>query len=140
VSLHLGWLKVIGVKGLNPTGSTFIAQQLITHVIPAVRQKEVQHEESTAAAVSTLRRNLSMVMAAGPFSTSDNMLYEPLTELLRYCSGEASAESFHTCTCPRQILSSYHVNISTGFCVSHSPVVFDSLTYQCHISSGFQSL
>ncbi|GAX74279.1 hypothetical protein CEUSTIGMA_g1728.t1 [Chlamydomonas eustigma] len=76
--------QVVGVKGLNPTGSTFVAQQLITHVIPVGRMMEEKKGEGTAAASPP--KHLSMVVAAGPFTNSDNVLYEPLTDLLQYCS------------------------------------------------------
>ena len=76
-------MQVVGVKGLNPTGSVFVAQQLITHV-PAAKQQQPQSLEAAAAVGAAA---LSIVVAAGPFTTSDNVQYEPLEELLKYCSG-----------------------------------------------------
>ena len=73
-------LKVVGVKGLNPTGSVFVAQQLVTHVPAAPRQRQEAPQECGGG--------MSMVVAAGPFTTSDNVQYEPLEELLNFCTGE----------------------------------------------------
>ena len=78
-------LKVVGVKGLNPTGSVFVAQQLVTHVPAAPRQQQEAPQEGGGG--------MSMVVAAGPFTTSDNVQYEPLEELLRFCTGELFIES-----------------------------------------------
>ena len=61
-----------------------MAQQLITHVPPLLRQQNEVSLPSVAAHAHTL----SVVVAAGPFTTSDNFHYEPLEELLKYCSGE----------------------------------------------------
>lgn len=77
--------KVVGVKGLNPTGSVFVAQQLITHVPAAPKQCQVQEGATTSGSGGSA---LSMVVAAGPFTTSDNMQYEPLDELFKFCSGK----------------------------------------------------
>ena len=62
------------MRGLNPTGSAFVAQQLVTH-LPA------------SAPASTADGAASIVVAAGPFTTTDDVTYEPLGELLRYCAG-----------------------------------------------------
>lgn len=65
--------------GLNPTGSRFIAQRLVTHVPPP----------PAASALPEAARSggLSLVVAAGPFCLSDDLSYSPLEELLAACSG-----------------------------------------------------
>ncbi|KAG2447187.1 hypothetical protein HYH02_007930 [Chlamydomonas schloesseri] len=66
--------------GLNPTGSRFIAQRLVTHVPPPPPAASTLPEAARSA-------GLSMVVAAGPFCLSDDLAaYSPLDELLAYCS------------------------------------------------------
>ena len=105
-ALSLAVLQVVGVKGLNPTGSVFVAQQLVTHVPAAPRQQQ-QAQERDGGGDGGL---LSMVVAAGPFTTSDNVQYEPLDELLKYCTGESLA----SCIPP-------HRSASRGPCAPASP-------------------
>ena len=106
-ALSLAVLQVVGVKGLNPTGSVFVAQQLVTHVPAAPRQQQQQAQERDGGGDGGL---LSMVVAAGPFTTSDNVQYEPLDELLKYCTGESLA----SCIPP-------HRSASRGPCAPASP-------------------
>lgn len=84
------------VYGLNPTGHVFIAQRVVTHVPPPLPAAE---SASTSGAGSGLgptlsvsaadrQGGLSMVVAAGPYTLSDNLSYEPLEDLLSYCSGK----------------------------------------------------
>mmetsp|Transcript_4249 Transcript_4249/g.9247 ORF Transcript_4249/g.9247 Transcript_4249/m.9247 type:complete len:633 (+) Transcript_4249:69-1967(+) len=75
--------QVVCVKGVNPTGDTLVAQQLCTH-LPA--QRLAPAAAAAAAAACAPAASLSMVVAAGPYTTSEDVSYEPLTELLKYCS------------------------------------------------------
>ena len=102
---------MVCVKGLNPTGSVFIAQRLVTHVPAApaaaaatAAAKQQLQTPPTAAASSSASPllPLSMVVAAGPFTTSDNMQYEPLEELLKYCSGGCGSGVHMYCTAHMQ--------------------------------------
>eukprot|EP00955_Chlamydomonas_euryale_P103967 365535-Chlamydomonas_euryale.AAC.3 len=63
--------QVVAVCGLNPTGDALVAQSIVTHMPPPARPPD----EAPAAA--------SLVVAAGPYTTAENLLYEPLGELLR---------------------------------------------------------
>ncbi|KAG2444445.1 hypothetical protein HXX76_001198 [Chlamydomonas incerta] len=65
--------------GLNPTGSRFIAQHLVTHVPPPPPGASALPEAARAG-------GLSLVVAAGPFCLSEDLAYSPLEELLAYCS------------------------------------------------------
>lgn len=69
--------QVVAVRGLNPTGQVFIAQQLVSH-LPAPAASTGMEEGAAKA---------SVVVAAGPYTTSDDLAYEPLEELLQYCAG-----------------------------------------------------
>lgn len=95
--------QCVAVMGLNPTGHTFIAQRVVTHLPAQPRAQaaavvvdtadaatagaEPLAEAGAAAAGSAVSSGLSMVVAAGPFTTSDSMAYEPLSDLLAYCTG-----------------------------------------------------
>ncbi len=84
------------VYGLNPTGHVFIAQRIVTHVPPPLPAAEPAPATGAGSglgptlSVSAADRQggLSMVVAAGPYTLSDNLSYEPLEDLLSYCSGE----------------------------------------------------
>ncbi|GIL59873.1 hypothetical protein Vafri_14687 [Volvox africanus] len=68
--------------GLNPTGGKFIAQRLVTHVPPP----PLALTGPDAAAVR--QSGLSLVVAAGPYCLTEELLYSPLEELLSYCTAQ----------------------------------------------------
>ncbi|GFR52569.1 hypothetical protein Agub_g15161 [Astrephomene gubernaculifera] len=80
------------VYGLNPTGSKFIAQRLVTHVPPPAPGASVlaagESSSGNAAEVAAAVRSsgMSMVVAAGPYCLTEDLSYSPLEELLSYCS------------------------------------------------------
>lgn len=67
--------QVVGVRGVNLTQRQIIAHELYTHV-PQPRQSPAAGQPSGG---------VSMVVAAGPFTTTEDLTYEPLQELLKYC-------------------------------------------------------
>lgn len=73
--------QVVAARGMNPSSHTFIAQQLWTH-IPAPVATPPPPEADAAAPVSA-------VVAVGPFTTSADVSYQPLAELLQYCTAAA---------------------------------------------------
>ncbi len=70
-------VQVIGVYGVNPTGQTIIAHK-VCNSLPAPR----------AAAVAPRARPVSVMVAAGPFTTSNDLCYVPLEQILEHCAGE----------------------------------------------------
>lgn len=84
--------QIVGVEGNNPSGHCLIASKIIESVPlnaladvvspPAKKQALEQETISTDPASST--QELSVIIAAGPFTTTDNLFFEPLTELLAY--------------------------------------------------------
>ncbi|CAB4023880.1 DNA polymerase alpha subunit B, partial [Paramuricea clavata] len=72
------WLKVVAVKGKNPTGGQFIASSFYEGILPppVPEPKNVQTE------------TLSIFIAVGPFTTSESDSYEPLTDFLSQVSKE----------------------------------------------------
>ncbi|KAM3962543.1 DNA polymerase alpha subunit B isoform 2-T2 [Aphomia sociella] len=69
--------QVVVMRGINPRGNQFI-----THEILSDASKPVPDHK--ADMMNKLEGKLSMVMAAGPYTTSDNMTYEPLKDLITY--------------------------------------------------------
>jgi DNA polymerase alpha subunit B len=68
--------QVVAVEGANPSGFCLIARRLVTG-LPGPRP-----ERDAAAAGAG---ELSVVVAAGPFTCAGDLSYEPLGELLQYC-------------------------------------------------------
>lgn len=68
--------QIAAMDGVNISGQRFVANKIHEGVLPS-------------SPVNALRTNgLNVVIAAGPFSTSDNILYEPLNDLVSCLSGD----------------------------------------------------
>lgn len=83
--------QVVGIEGHNPSGHCFIASKLIDSIpisvddqLPSAKKQAVGSESHQNSDLGTLSRVLSSVIAAGPYTTTDNLLFEPLQELLSY--------------------------------------------------------
>jgi len=68
--------QVVGVKATNPTGSRLVATEVYSDA--SIPKEDVKKKK--------LRQELQIVVAAGPYTTSDNFKYEPLQDLLAYVS------------------------------------------------------
>ncbi|XP_052744171.1 DNA polymerase alpha subunit B isoform X2 [Bicyclus anynana] len=71
--------QVVVLKGVNPRGDKFIARRVVTD---AARPAPAPN----ADLMNTLKGTISMVISAGPYTTSTNMAYEPLKDLISYVS------------------------------------------------------
>ncbi|XP_050276321.1 uncharacterized protein LOC126718252 [Quercus robur] len=86
--------QVVGIEGHNPSGHCLIASKLVdsiplstaadVNLHPAKKQALDQEIQSTD--LSHKREELSVIIASGPFTTTDNLSFEPLTELLAYAT------------------------------------------------------
>ncbi|KAF7123078.1 hypothetical protein RHSIM_Rhsim12G0105700 [Rhododendron simsii] len=94
--------QVVGVEGHNPSGHCLIASRVIDYVPMSVPSDEYLHPTKKQAVeqefqftdpsmlgelsmhVHSCLRNLKQILAAGPFTTIDNLFFEPLAELLAY--------------------------------------------------------
>ncbi|WVZ88738.1 hypothetical protein U9M48_035222 [Paspalum notatum var. saurae] len=83
--------QVVGIEGHNPSGHCFVASKLIDSIpvsvdsqLPSAKKQAVDNESHQNSDDVTLSRALSLVIAAGPYTTTDNLLFEPLQELLSY--------------------------------------------------------
>ncbi|XP_013192092.2 DNA polymerase alpha subunit B isoform X3 [Amyelois transitella] len=67
--------QVVLMRGINPRGDKFIAREVLCDGSTPPPDPQLW---------DTLEGKLSMVIAAGPYTTSDNLLYEPLKDLVLY--------------------------------------------------------
>lgn len=86
--------QVVGVEGHNPSGHCLIASKLVDSVplsatadvsLPPAK-KQALDQEIQSIDLSPTQAELSVIIASGPFTTVDNLLFEPLTELLAYAT------------------------------------------------------
>lgn len=66
--------QIVGIKGMNSVGSKIIAQELV--------QGKTPPDPSSPITISINTGPVQVVVACGPFTTSSNLLYEPLTDFL----------------------------------------------------------
>ncbi|KAK4786138.1 hypothetical protein SAY86_002827 [Trapa natans] len=86
--------QVIGIEGNNPSGHCLIASNIIDSNplsvpadvnLPSAKRQALEKEDQLSDPSSS-DKELSVIIAAGPFTTTDNLFFEPLTELLSYAS------------------------------------------------------
>ncbi|KAF9604536.1 hypothetical protein IFM89_007657 [Coptis chinensis] len=86
--------QVVGVEGHNPSGHCLVASKVFDSFpfsvspdveFPPAKKQAMDHEFQPDSPSSTPEK-LSLVIAAGPFTTTDNLLFEPLVELLAYAT------------------------------------------------------
>lgn len=65
--------QIVSVKGVNPTGNSLVVKNLLFESPPPLSDKPKLEGG-----------DLKIVVAAGPFTNSDNLAYEPLIELIKY--------------------------------------------------------
>ncbi|KAB2031853.1 hypothetical protein ES319_D05G332800v1 [Gossypium barbadense] len=86
--------QVVGIKGHNPSGHCLIASELVDSVPLSIAadadlpptKKQALDGEIQATHLSSTPTETTMIIAAGPFTTTDNLLFEPLSELLAYAT------------------------------------------------------
>lgn len=70
--------QIIAVVGKNPTGFCIVAQDII-HTFPFSDDGKEEFEDTYS---------FNMVIASGPYTTTDNLAYEPLRAIIEYCEKE----------------------------------------------------
>ncbi|KVH95673.1 hypothetical protein Ccrd_002246 [Cynara cardunculus var. scolymus] len=85
--------QVVGVEGHNPSGHYLIATKIVDYVPLSVsvdadtfrqtKRQAVDHDNQPVDP-SDIPSDLSLIIASGPFTTTDNLFFEPLSELLAY--------------------------------------------------------
>ncbi|KAF7839819.1 DNA polymerase alpha subunit B [Senna tora] len=84
--------QIVGIQGHNPSGHCLVASKLVDSVPSTVvdnenlnpAKKPAFDKDNQTTDLPCKQRELSMIVAAGPFTTTDNLLFEPLAELLAY--------------------------------------------------------
>ncbi|XP_061338738.1 uncharacterized protein LOC133285511 [Gastrolobium bilobum] len=83
--------QVVGIGGHNPSGHCLVASKLVDSIPTSVAEEDLNpakkqaiDRENQPTDLLSKQRDLSMIIAAGPFTTTDNLLFEPLIELLAY--------------------------------------------------------
>lgn len=66
--------QVVMTSGLNPRGDTLMVGEIITDKFPL-----------KAAETPKINQEINLVIAAGPFTNSEDLHYDPLNDLLLYC-------------------------------------------------------
>lgn len=65
--------QTVFIQGMNPRGDTFFIDEIISE------------RNLTYADPPQVKENLNIIVAAGPFTSQDNLNYDPLNELIVYC-------------------------------------------------------
>ncbi|MCO5578485.1 hypothetical protein L7F22_032327 [Adiantum nelumboides] len=82
--------QIIGVDGHNHSGHCLVASRIVMSAKDDLLESQGPHAKrqvldgSGSSTAPKASKTLSMVVAAGPFTTSDNLAYEPLVELLDF--------------------------------------------------------
>ncbi|ESQ28529.1 hypothetical protein EUTSA_v10018287mg [Eutrema salsugineum] len=85
--------QIVGIEGQNPSGHYFTASKLVDSVpltvttdvdLPPAKKQNLDQEVLPLADESREKTDVSFIVASGPFTTTDNLLFEPLNELLAY--------------------------------------------------------
>ncbi|XP_034834099.1 DNA polymerase alpha subunit B [Maniola hyperantus] len=69
--------QVVVMRGMNPRGDKFVPQQIYCDAARPIPDPQ-------ADMMNTLKGTMSIVVSAGPYTTSNNMTYEPLKDLITY--------------------------------------------------------
>lgn len=86
--------QVVGVEGHNLSGHYLEASKIVDSIpflvcadvdIPASKRQALDQEVQPTGLPPKFAE-LSLIIAAGPFTTTDNLFFEPLAELLAYAS------------------------------------------------------
>ena len=76
--------QVVALRGTNPSGHCIVASQVLPgHALPL---PTTDLAALAGYAAATGRRGTSLVVAAGPFTSAEDLEYAPLGALLDFCS------------------------------------------------------
>ncbi|MFS7943928.1 putative DNA polymerase alpha/delta/epsilon, subunit B, DNA polymerase alpha, subunit B [Helianthus anomalus] len=83
--------QVVGVEGHNPSGHCLIATKIVDYVPLSVpddtfrqTKRQAVDQDNQLVDPSDVSSDLSLIIASGPFTTTDNLFFEPLSDLLAY--------------------------------------------------------
>ncbi|XP_048318477.1 uncharacterized protein LOC107428341 [Ziziphus jujuba] len=86
--------QIVGIEGHNPSGHCLVASKIVDSIPLSSSndlnlhpsKKQALSEEIQSTDSSGRQAELSVIIASGPFTTTDNLLFEPLVELLSYAN------------------------------------------------------
>ncbi|CAI9715856.1 DNA polymerase alpha subunit B-like [Octopus vulgaris] len=93
--------QIVAFDGTNPTGKMFMAKKVYDDV--PLQQAPLVPEKLPKGS------SLNILIAAGPFLTTDSIMFEPLTDLLNVCQKEKP----HMCILIGPFLDEEHTGIQT---------------------------
>nr|XP_022332439.1 DNA polymerase alpha subunit B-like [Crassostrea virginica] len=67
--------QIVAMEGINTSGQKFVVKKLYEGVVQSLPSSKSEKADSP---------DMSVLIAAGPFSTSDNLSFEPLSDLVKY--------------------------------------------------------
>ena len=70
--------QIVAIKGTNPSGKKLVVESMHSPFIIDGKIHVAQPDEMTTSSQS----KVSLIIASGPFTTSDNLIYQPLTDLI----------------------------------------------------------
>ncbi|KAF6158114.1 hypothetical protein GIB67_014908, partial [Kingdonia uniflora] len=76
--------QVVGIEGHNPKGYCLIVSKVVDS-IPLTVSSDLELQSSKKLYLNNFL-NFQQIVTAGPFTTTDNLLFQPLIELLAYAS------------------------------------------------------
>ncbi|EEF47552.1 DNA polymerase alpha subunit B [Ricinus communis] len=85
--------QIVAIEGHNPSGHCLVASKLVDSIplsaapdgnLPPAKKQALDQEIESIG--SSCTQEISVLIASGPFTTLDNLMFEPLTELLAYAS------------------------------------------------------
>ncbi|EPS73745.1 hypothetical protein M569_01012 [Genlisea aurea] len=82
--------QVVGVEGHNPSGHCLLASKVFDHIpLPITSSEENPAkrrllDDDLRQSAKDATASVSLIVAAGPFTTTENLSFEPLNELLSY--------------------------------------------------------
>lgn len=79
--------QVVAVRGTNPTGFCVAASEVHQGLPLPMQRTGLQELVAFTEAASRVQ---SCVVAAGPYTSSEDLAYEPLAALLEYCATESA--------------------------------------------------
>jgi len=83
--------QVVGLEGVNPIGKSFSPTRLITSAPAPLDRSPIAQEDHKRSFVEDNDGPFTMLVAAGPFTCSGDLAYEPLHELVEYAREDKPA-------------------------------------------------
>ncbi|PZC75490.1 hypothetical protein B5X24_HaOG206031 [Helicoverpa armigera] len=108
--------QTVVMRGVNTRGDTFVAHEVFCDASPPMADHKTD-------IMNTLNGKLSLVIAAGPYTTSDNMAYEPLKDLVTYIT----AHRPHLVIMTGPFLDSEHTKVKDNTMAETFKSFFDKL-------------